>query len=1746
MPFATSNLLLTFHLLSACFAAFAQTPAPPSDPRDSLRLLAEEERRRTIDPVLGTVPYERLDEARRQLSKQQGAGNTGNQAPIPGVTWQERGPSNIGGRTRTLLFDLNDATRKKVWAGNIASGLWYTNDITDANATWTPVSDAWENTVVTALAADPTNPQVIYAGTGDAYSYVTGGGIWKTTNGGTTWSRLSGTIPGGNYPSVGQSFAHIQRIVVNGSGQVFAATRYGVLRSTNGGDNWAFVLAPNQGVGAGTNTGNYPYDFVTDLDLATDGTLYAALNPSRLFKSTNGTNWTEITPPGVAGDRTELALAPSTSGSGQVIYAVSRAYNGANYWQDVTWFKKSLNGGATWTNLTIPTFSGGEHFTFGNGTYRLNLSVHPTDANTVYAGGYDWFRSTDGGNAWTAPLAGRNLNQQGLWFQPGSVGAAFADDRGIRWSVNWGNNAVANPVFIDRNNGYRASEVSSVSVREAPGGSYLLAGLNGLGYARLTSPGLSAGSVFWTISSPGLTLIDKDEPDIELIQLYQDLYRYTSTSGNLNLITNVSVYSVPNPSDYDSQSNTLYTADYSNGQAVIRKVTSVGTTPATTLIPLAGATNPLTFVKLGLNRNALFVGSYGGYLYKITSLNQGTPIVTAIDNGALPQNTAISSIDMGVSDDEILVTLSNYGVQSVWYTRDGGSTWTGKDQSNYGLPDVPVRTALFNPQNRQQVLLGTDAGIWSTNNITAANPGWGYTSTGMGAFRINQLHYRASDGRVTAATNGRGIFQTNVWAVPYTPSTITLTGVSNRSLCAGNTFTVSYTTSGPAFSGNGPVDVWLSDANGSFANQRKIGSGTSSPISVTLPGGSGALPYGTNYRLQVVSPQADAESGQSDALAIGNLGYGYVLDKRSTINSYYGGGDLCPGGQAVLRHVAFNVNYNLTAAETYQWLRDGAPISGATSATLAVQQAGSYAVTMQQAGCTITTYSYSVSIRTPGVTVQSFNTNVPQCIGRPASLSANYIGETGTYQWTRDGVDIAGAVSYTLNTNASGQYGYRMTDGGNCTATAQPRQVTIGTSLYARVVRYPANDSVLCAGSSSSVYLSADQLTTDHLNAGGYGVQWYRNNVVITGATEPSYTASQPGFYSFELKQGNCTTRSNGVIVQQGVSVAPVIQYSFRSRNACPGDSRFLYTEGYNSNYSYQWQRDGVDIAGATNNSYTVQSSGSYTIRVTRGNCSATSLPVSLTFSNSIQPVVNFQGSALGICLGQRLYAYDGYQLSNYQYQWFRDGVAIDAQGSASVFVNQSGLYSVRVSNGSCTGLSKGVYVDIRKGGKPTILLNAPSSKVCAQNSVQLTCHGSEGGLQWKRNGVAITGANGYQYYATQSGLYSVVVQFDNCTAESDPVDIKIGEPTAATLTGNMLISSGQATQLPIRFTGPAPWSVTLTSGQSVSAIYQNPYLLPVSPTSTTTYQLATVANACGTGMATGSATVTVGSGSADVALVMEVSNRTPKLNEVVRYNLILTNAGPQESAGVQIRSVLPAGLVFVDSPSAGVSAADGVVTAQAGTLPVGGSTSLSFRAQATQPGVYATAAQVWATQTPDPDSQPGSGTGDGQDDAATADLRTTDASGPIVASANPNQTPLPRVAPSQPVPDAATADLSLAVQASSRTARPGEVVSLSLTVSNRGGSSASSVVVETLLPAGWQLSNSTGFTINGQRVRGYVNQLPAGESAVLVLACTAGNEGSIQAQVQDVAEPDPDSKPGNGYTNGEDDTASLLLRLRP
>jgi len=160
------------------------------------------------------------------------------------------------------------------------------------------------------------------------------------------------------------------------------------------------------------------------------------------------------------------------------------------------------------------------------------------------------------------------------------------------------------------------------------------------------------------------------------------------------------------------------------------------------------------------NTSTVYIGTQNGELFRVEStLLAGVPTgqtITQITLGGGVPTSNISSIAIGSSEQQLLITFSNYGVNSVWETLNGGTTWNDRDD-NATLPDMPINWALYNPNNTQQVILATEAGIWGTTDITQANPTW-VRASDIPLVRVDQLQYRPSDGQVMIITHGRGIW----------------------------------------------------------------------------------------------------------------------------------------------------------------------------------------------------------------------------------------------------------------------------------------------------------------------------------------------------------------------------------------------------------------------------------------------------------------------------------------------------------------------------------------------------------------------------------------------------------------------------------------------------------------------------------------------------------------------------------------------------------------------------------------------------------------------------------------------------------------------------------------------------------------------------------------------------------------------------------------------------------------------------
>lgn len=706
----------------------------------------------TLDPALGFPPQDGLAKA-HIMAEKIARSKAGTKTAISGITWTERGPDNFGGRTRALMFDPNDGTGKTVFAGGVAGGLWKNTNITSSSNSWTSINDFWANLAVTCITYDPSNTQVMYAGTGEGFfnvDAVAGAGIWKSTNGGANWSQLSSTN--------NSTFTYVQKIAVHGtSGDIYACTRNnGVMRSQDGGSTWSKVLG--SGTGASTNR-------AADVEIAADGTIFVSMgifSTDGVYSSSTGNSgsWTKLNTgsngfPSSGIRRIELACAPSNA---NVVYAVVQDNS-----NDIDGIYKTTNKGSSWSSLSLPSDADGgvtPDFTRNQAWYDLILAVDPNNANNVWTGGIDIFKSTNGGSSWSQVthwyggfgLQNVHADQHAMAFQQGSsTNMVFGNDGGVYYTSNA---SAGTPTVSSRNKGYNVTQFYAGGIHPSSGSNVMIAGAQDNGSHAFSSPGVNSTTEV-TGGDGAFCHIDQTNGNNQISQyVYNVVYRTTNNWSGGNQISNDQTTGLfINPSDLDDNEDIYYSC---RTNSTILRIKSVFGSTSSSSVSISGMSSKASHISVSpysaSGVSNIFIGTQAGDVFKVVNAHS-TPTVTNI-TGTLPSGN-ISCIAIGQSDNQLMVTLSNYGVTSVWETTNGGTTWTSKEGN---LPDMPVRWALYNPNDYNQAFIATEVGVWSTDNLSAGTVDWSPTNSGLANVRVDMLQYRATDNTVMAATHGRGVF----------------------------------------------------------------------------------------------------------------------------------------------------------------------------------------------------------------------------------------------------------------------------------------------------------------------------------------------------------------------------------------------------------------------------------------------------------------------------------------------------------------------------------------------------------------------------------------------------------------------------------------------------------------------------------------------------------------------------------------------------------------------------------------------------------------------------------------------------------------------------------------------------------------------------------------------------------------------------------------------------------------------------
>ena len=787
--------------------AVARAPEPPeSDREDSYQEAAEFYLLKRVAPG-EELPVERYLAAKQQaarmplysLAQHRFVGGAQKDAPRDAAlgAWQPLGPGNIGGRTRSFLINPTDPNT--MYAGSVGGGVWKT---TDGGASWNPLTDLLPSIGIGSMAMDPQDPNTLYAGTGEWYTGSTIGnsirglGIFKSTDGGATWTQLATPTP--------TAFYYVNKIVVspNDSRRVYAATYGGVWFSPNAGATWTRTLdrsAPNIGC----------QDLVIRTDQATDylfascGLATNNVTQTAVFRNMDAAGsgkWESV----LSGDnmaRTSLALAPSNQST---VYAISASSEeGPNFNALLALYRSDSNGDSgTWNTqtsnqdsnrlntvlFTNPREAFADVCTNGKATYNNQggydntIAVDPLNPDVVWVGGIDVFRSDDGGRNWgiaafwqaPAPQLA-HADVHGIIFAPGYNGAdnqtlfAISDGGAYRTDnakadTAAGDLAACAPYptkiqWANINNGYAVTQFYHGAVY--PGGGAYIAGAQDNGTNRGSD---ATGAMAWRAllgGDGGYSAIDPNDPDILYVE-DQNRALVKSTNGGASFSSITSTITEPvadflfiTPYVMDPGKSTRL---YIGGKALWRTENGGQLwVQASSAIPMANGSVSAIAVSPS-DPNRVVFGTSTGWVYQ--AANALTSDKTTDWAGSQPRSGYLSHLEIDPKNSILVYAtysqfLANPSQSHVYKSTDGGATWKGIDS---GLPDIPVFTLIVDPQNTSTLYLGTDIGVFVSLD---GGGSWARDDNPFADAVTETLALDRSAGQSTlfAFTHGRGVWK---------------------------------------------------------------------------------------------------------------------------------------------------------------------------------------------------------------------------------------------------------------------------------------------------------------------------------------------------------------------------------------------------------------------------------------------------------------------------------------------------------------------------------------------------------------------------------------------------------------------------------------------------------------------------------------------------------------------------------------------------------------------------------------------------------------------------------------------------------------------------------------------------------------------------------------------------------------------------------------------------------------------------
>ncbi len=774
------------------------------------------EQQRLADPATGRIP-----DNIRSLELNFAAGlptdlhdTRYTHGPVP-VVWQMRGPWNVGGRTRAFAADVK--TEATLLAGTAAGGMWRS---TDSGKSWTLTTQLSIQQSVSCLAQDvrANHTNVWYYGSGECYgasagatgAYYLGNGVYRSLDDGVTWTSMASTA--NNDVNFASNWEGIWSIATDpsrtDSSIVYASLLNGaVFRSNDSGRLWSPVF------GSATSASGY----YTNVIVTSAGVVYVTISSDGaqrgIWRSPDGLHYTNITPPNFPPSYNRIVMCYAPTNLNQLYFLANSPGYGTpdtNFEKQVEWNSlwkyRYVSGdgdsaGGRWWNLSPNLPHSGGLFDKYNcqSSYDMVVSFLPTDTATIFIGGTDIFRSTTGffDNSHSTHIGGYGVgaslpniqvypgdhpDQHVLFFSPSNPSVMYSGcDGGLFKTLN---DMAATITWQTFDNGYVTTMFYTVTSNHATSGSpILVAGAqdndclfdNSLSLTNSWTKPIFGDGSFCNIADSGKYFY-YETTTAKLFKAQMDTVHGTVTAFNRIDPIGAKNYEWLSPCVVDPNNN--YLMYLGAGKYLWRNNNLAG-------IPLANqwdsistnwvqwpdsvpvTSSDITAIAVSTTpANILYYGTSSGNVYSITGANSGTPNPKDITSNVLPSGSYVDCIAVDPdSANDLMLVYSNYAVHNLFFSSNGGTTWTRISGNLDGKNQPSLRwAAIQHPQAGGTIFwVAASTGLYATDSLKGNSTVWVQQATAtIGNSVCDMVDVRQSDGLVAIATHTRGVYTANI------------------------------------------------------------------------------------------------------------------------------------------------------------------------------------------------------------------------------------------------------------------------------------------------------------------------------------------------------------------------------------------------------------------------------------------------------------------------------------------------------------------------------------------------------------------------------------------------------------------------------------------------------------------------------------------------------------------------------------------------------------------------------------------------------------------------------------------------------------------------------------------------------------------------------------------------------------------------------------------------------------------------